>query len=211
MNLGIRTMAVVAAVLTLVAAGLVYSASDRLSLAGKAAGEARSATLHAYRIAQALKSLANGYELAMNEYYSTVLEFPAYRQKAADHQAAIQRELAMLGKLGAGDAGAVAELNRAFKEMESFRAALESALSAADRDWDGAREALFKLNVVSVRAIQQADILARIADERAVALDKGWLDHQAQALTMLRGAMLAALAAGLLIAVGAFRAGRARS
>jgi hypothetical protein len=205
MKLNIRSVAVVSAVLVLVVAGLVYTATERLGMAGKEAGEARAATLQSYRIAQALKSLANGYELAMNEYYSTVLEFQVYRQKAADHHAAIERELATLAKLGAGDANAVAELNRAFKEMESFRIALETALSAENKDWDGAREALFKLNVVSVRAIRQADILARIASERAVALDQSWLEHQARALPALHGAMGTALVAGVLLLVGAFR------
>lgn len=211
MKLSISTMAALIAIVVLIAAGLMYSASDRLSMAGKAAAGAREATLHSYRIAQALKSLANGYELAVNEYYSTVLELPVYQRKVADHQSAIERELAMLAKLGTGDAYAVAELNRAFNEMKTFRIELEGALSATQKDWDGAREALFKLNVVSVRAIQQADILARIADERAVALDHGWQEHQSQALAVLRYAIATALVAAILAAIGSLWFGRGRA
>jgi hypothetical protein len=205
MKSSIRVIAMMGVIFVLIAASLIHASSDRLGMASTAAGEAREATLHSYRIAQSLKSLSNGYELAMNEYYSTVLEFHVYRQKAADHQAAIERELTALAKLGTGDATAVAKLTRAFQEMEAFRAALEGALSSADKDWDGAREALFKLNVVSVRAIQQADILARIADERAVALDRDWQELQSEALTMLRVAMAVVLAAVALIAFGTWR------
>lgn len=207
MKSSIRVIAVAGIILVLIAAGLIHASSDRLDMAGTAAGEGREATLHSYRIAQSLKSLSNGYELAMNEYYSTVLAFDVYRQKAADHQAAIERDLTALKQLRAGDANAVTELTRAFKEMETFRIALEGALSSVDKDWDGAREALFKLNVVSVRAIQQADNLARIADERAVALDRDWQEHQSKALTMLRVAMAATLAAVALIAFGLWRRG----
>ena len=209
MKLCIRTVAATGAVATLIAAGLMYSASDRVSMAGKAAGEARVATLHSYRIAQSLKSLANGYELAMNEYYSTVLDFPVYQKKAAEQKAAIDRELSTLASLKDGDVNTVAELNGAFREMETYRLALERALSGTDKDWDGAREALYKLNVLSVRTIQQADTLARIADERAVALDKGWMDHQSQALITLRIAMALAIAAAILTLSGALRAKRA--
>lgn len=211
MKLNSRIVAVAGTLLAVAAAVLIQSASERLGSASAAASEAREATLHSYRIAQSLKSLSNGYELAMNEYYSTVLEFPVYRQKAAEHQAAIERELATLQQLRASDANAVAELTRAFKEMETFRIALEGALSAADKDWDGAREALFKVNVVSVRAIQQADVLARVADERAMTLDRDWQDHQSKALGMLRLAMAAAIAAAVLTGLCLWRRSRAEA
>lgn len=42
------------------------------AMAGKEGGDAREATFQSYRIAQSLKSLAAGYELTMNEFYSTV-------------------------------------------------------------------------------------------------------------------------------------------
>lgn len=211
MRFSIRTMGGIGAVILLAVAGLLYSASDRLGMVGHAVGESREATLHAYRIAQSLKSLANGYELAMNEYYSTVLEYPVYRQKVATHQAAIETELAALAKVQGGDAGAVAGLHGAFKELETFRAALEGALAGEDKDWDGAREALFKVNVVSVRGIQQADLLARIANERAVALDATWQEHQARALTTMRIALVLALAAAALGIIGAIRCNRIAS
>jgi hypothetical protein len=201
MKINTRILAGGVIALLLAVTGLLYATSDRLDTAARAAGDGREATLHAYRIAQALKSLSNGYELAMNEYYSTVLEYPIYRQKAADHQAAIAQELAALAKLGNIDTAPAAELARAFKEMETYRIALEAALSPDEKDWDAAREALFKVNVVSVRAIQQADILARVADERARSLDRNWQAHQADALTLLRVAMAAALVAGIALAL----------
>jgi hypothetical protein len=209
MGFGVRTLGAAGAIIVLAVAGLLYSASDRMSMAGRAAADSREATLQAYRIAQSLKSLANGYELAMNEYYSTVLEFSGYQKKATEQKAAIDRELAALATLKDGDTTGGAELNRSFREMETYRLALESAMSGADKDWDGAREALYKLNLLSVRTIQQADTLARVADERAQALDKDWLAHQSQALDSLRVAMVLALATAVLILSGALRAKRA--
>jgi len=190
-------------------AGILYAAGDRMTQAEKALTESRAATLHTHRIAQSLKSLANAYELAMNEYYSTVLEYPAYRRKAGAHQASIAAELAALARMQAAGAGMLTELNGAFREMETYRAALESALAGEDKDWDAAREALFKVNVVSVRAIQQADLLARVANEQAAALDTGWQAHQAGALTLLRVAMGLALGLAGLGVAGAVRYRRA--
>jgi hypothetical protein len=209
MKLGIRTGATVVAVIALAAASLVYLANDRMGMAGKAAAEAREATLHTYRVAQSLKSLIHGYELTINEYYSTVLELPNYQKQAAEFKAEIDGELATLAKLNTGDATAVADLNAAFKEIETLRLELEGALSGENKNWDLAREALYKLNVVSVRAVQPADRIARIAGEQAVEMDTAWQDHQSQALRIMQIAMLLALVAGVLSIVAAFRGGQA--
>lgn len=204
MKLYMRTVGVVITVTLLITAGLLFHTGDNLNMASKVAGGAREATLHSYRIAQALKSLSSGYELAVNEYYSTVLDFPVYQRKATEHQAAIERELLTLEKLGTGDAKAVAEMKRAFSEMQVFRKAVETALSAKEKDWDGAREALFKLNLVSIYAIQQADTLSHIAEENAASLDQSWQMQQTQALSLLRSAMLAVLVAAMMVAMSAF-------
>ena len=81
-----KTLLLCAAALILLAvAGLVYAAGERLNLAGESSAEALESTLRGHRIAHALKSLASGYELAMNEYYSTVLEFHAPEGVAMVH------------------------------------------------------------------------------------------------------------------------------
>ena len=182
MKLGIRTGASAVAVIVMASASLVYLASDRMGMAGKAAAEAREATLQTYRAGQALKSLIHGYELTFNEYYSTALKLPAYQKKAAEFKAAIDSELATLEKLNSGDATAVAELKTALGEMEALRLELEGALSEENKDWDLAREALYKLTVVSISAAQPSELIARIAGERAVAMDTAFQNHQAQAL-----------------------------
>lgn len=209
MKLGIRTGAAVTAAIMLAVLALAYLSNDRMGMAGKAAAEAREATLQTYRAAQALKSLIHGYELAINEYYSTVLEFPVYKKKADGFKTAIAGEMATLRKLNIGDATAIADLDAAFGEIEVLRLELDSALSGADRNWDLAREALYKLNVVSIRAVQPADRIARIAGEHAVNMDMVWQDHQSRALRSMQIIMLLALAAGALAVVGVLRGGRA--
>jgi len=208
MKPGIRTGAGMVTVIALAIAALMYLANDRMSQAGQTAAEAREATLHTYRVAQSLKSLIHGYELVINEYYSTVLELPNYRKKAAETKTAIDGELAALARLNTGDATAVADLDAAFKEIEALRLELEAALSGEDKNWDLAREALYKLNVVAVRAVQPADRIAHIAGEQSVAMDAAWQGQQAQALRIMQIAMLLALVAGVLSGIAVFRAGR---
>lgn len=209
MKPGIRTGAAVTAAIMLAVLALAYLSSDRMGMAGKAAAEAREATFQNYRTAQALKSLIHGYELTINEYYSTVLEFPVYKEKADGFKTAIAGEMATLKKLNTGDATAIADLDAAFGEIETLRLELESALSGADKDWDLAREALYKLNVVSIRAIQPADRIARIAGEHAVNMDTVWQNHQTRALQSMQIIMLLVLAAGALAVVGVLRGGQA--
>lgn len=206
MQLGNRTVFTLAAVIALVVAGSSFRAGEQLARAGESADHARTATFKTYRIAQSLKALAAGYELTMNEFYSTVLKFPAYRKKAAAQQAAIESELAELATLRAGDPVAMDALAQRFKAMDGFRTELEQALVADEADWDAAREALFKLNVLSVQAIQQADFLGQSASQRAATLD---IDAQAQRTrAMLWQRVVAALAllAAALLALGALRA-----
>jgi hypothetical protein len=207
MKPGIRTGATLVAIVFMAVASLTYLAGERLGMAGKAAAEERKDTLHTYRVAQSIKTLVHGYELTINEYYSTALKFSAYQKQAAEFKAAIDSELATLERLNRGDVTALAELKDALGEIESLRLELEGALSEENKNWDLAREALYKLNVVSVRAAQPSELIARVAGERAVALDSAWHDHQSRALREMYIAMLISLVAGALMVVAAFRAG----
>lgn len=209
MKFSFRTLSTLAALIALIAAGLSYWAGEQISMAAKDGSETRDATFKSYRIAQSLKSLAAGYELTMNEFYSTVLEFPAYQKKSSDQKKSIDLELAALSTHQEGEAATAAELTRLYKEMDSFRLSLEGAMTSADKDWDRAREALFKLNVLSVQAIYQADLLGQSASERAAALDMRGQANQSQAILLLRIAAILALVAGVVMLVGAIRSGGA--
>ena len=205
MKLSIRTLSALAALITLSAAGLSYWAGEQVSLAGKESGDAREATFKSYRAAQSLKALTAGYELTMNEFYSTVLEFPAYQKKSTEQRTTIERELATLATLQDGGVATAAELTRLYKEMDSFRLGLERAMTSAEKDWDRAREALFKLNVLSTQAIRQADLLGQSTNERATALDMRWQAYQQQSLTLLRVVMALTALAGIMLLIGAWR------
>jgi hypothetical protein len=208
MKLGIRTGSSIILIVVAIAIGLVYSAVERIGLAGEAGAESREASLHTYRSAQALKSLIHGYELTINEYYSTVLEFPEYQKKATALKAAIDGELAALERLNTRPETEVAKLKASINEIDALRLELEGALSGPDKDWDLAREALYKLNLVSLQAVQSPDIIARVAEEQAVAMDAAWEGHQSQALLFLNIGLIAALLAAVLALVGAVRGGR---
>jgi len=145
----------------------------------------------------------------MNEFYSTVLEFPAYQKKSTEQRAAIERELAALATLQEGGATTATELTRIYKEMDSFRLGLENAMTSEEKDWDRAREALFKINVLSTQAIHQADLLGQSTNERAAALDMSGQASQSQALLLLRIATALALLAGVMLLFGSLRLGRA--
>lgn len=208
MKQGIRMGASVIVAVLAVAIGLVYLAGERVGQASDAGVESREASLHTYRAAQALKSLIHGYELSINEYYSTVLEFPEYQEKAAKFKASIDAELAALEKLNTRPETEVARLKASITEIDALRLELEAALSGPNKDWDLAREALYKLNLVSLQAVQSPDIIARVAQEKAVNLDRVWQDHQSQALQYLQISMIAALLAAVLALVVVVRGGR---
>ena len=209
MKPGILSFSTLAAVVALLVAGLSFWAGQQISVAGKTADAARETTFQSYRIAQSLKALAAGYELTMNEFYSTVLTYPVYQKKSAAQKAAIELELAALNNLHEGDAATVAEIAKRFKEMEGFRQELDGAMTSDVQDWDRAREALFKLNVLSVQVIQQADFLGHSASERATALDARWQAQQSQAILLLNVTTALAVLVGVMLVFGAMRARRA--
>lgn len=208
MKPGIRISPILAALIALIAAGSSYWAGEHISRADNTAGDARAATFKSYRIAQSLKALAAGHELTMNEFYSTVLELPAYQKKSAAQKAAIENELTALVDLQEGDAAAATELARLFTVMDGFRLDLENAMTGGETDWDAAREALFKLNVVSVQAIQQADFLGQSASQRASVLDTGLQAQQSRALLWLRITMALVLLVAALLFYGSLRVNR---
>lgn len=205
---GLRYGAALLAVLAFVSAGFAYQANQRLTAATEAAVESREATFHTYRIAQMIQSLIHGYVLTINEYYSTALKYPDYAEKAGQFKVAIDRELLALENLKTGDAGTVAALKEALREVEGMRVELERALASEDRDWDLAREALYKLTVVSVRATQPSELLASVAEQKAGAQDAVMSEQQSQAQVAMRIALLLALGAGVLATVGFFRVQR---
>ena len=209
MKPGILSFSTLAAVVALLVAGLSFWAGQQISVAGKTADAAREATFQSYRIAQSLKALAAGYELTMNEFYSTVLTYPVYQKKSAAQKAAIELELAALNNLHEGDTATVAVLSQRFKQMEGFRQELDGAMTSDEKDWDRAREALFKLNVLSVQVIQQADFLGNSASERATALDARWQAQQSQAILLLNVTTALAVLVGVMLVFGAMRARRA--
>lgn len=205
MKFGNRTVFTLAAVIALVAAASAYWAGEQITRADQTAADARAATFKSYRIAQSLKAMAAGHELTMNEFYSTVLNLPSYQKKSAAQKSAIELELAALADLHEGDEAAAAELARLFQEMDGFRLNLESAMTGEETDWDAAREALFKLNVLSVQAIQQADFLGQSASQRASGLDGRWQVQQSSALRWLHVTTALALLAAALVGYGALR------
>ncbi|MEW5967126.1 MAG: hypothetical protein AB1720_09070 [Pseudomonadota bacterium] len=205
MKPGACTLFILGALLALIGAGSSYWAGEQLARAGHSAEAARTATFQTYRIAQSLKAQAAGYELTMNEFYSTVLKLPVYQKKAAAQQAAIASELSRLAAMQAGDRAAVDALAARFKGMDRFRVDLENALVAGEEDWDAAREALFKLNVLSVQAIQQADFLGQSASQRAAVLDLDWQARRVAATHGQRVATGLALLVCVLLVYGAVR------
>jgi len=208
MKLGSRSFTLLVAIIALIVAGLSFWTGQQINAAGKTADAAREATFKSYRIAQSLKALAAGYELTMNEFYSTVLTYPVYQKKSAAQKAAIELELAALNNLHEGDTATVTELTQRFKQMEGFRQELDGAMTGDEQDWDRAREALFKLNVLSVQAIQQADFLGRSASERAASLDISWQAQQSQSILLLNVTTALAVLVGVMLVFGALRAGR---
>ena len=204
MKSSIRYIAILAALLILAVTALVYQASDQMRNADQSAQSAREASLHSYRAAQSLKALTAGYELTMNEFYSTVLDFSAYQKKADEQRAAIAQELSDLSKLPDGDTKTIDEISKLYKDIDVYRADLEQALSGTgSQDWDRAREALYKANVLSVQAIHRADVLGKLAQDQALSLDKHWQLEGSQAQFLLRIVMALSLIAGAILIVSA--------
>ena len=209
MKLGIRAGASIIVVAAAIVVALVYTATNRIDMAAAAGVESRAASLHTYRSAQVLKSLIHGYELAINEYYSTVLEYPDYQRKVEGFKASIDNELAALEKRNTRPETEVARLKSSIKEMEGLRLELEGALAGDSKDWDLAREVLYKINLVSIQTVQSPDIIARVAEEQALAMDAALKDSQIQAQTFLYSALGAAIFAVVLAFLLAVRGGMA--
>ena len=134
MKLGTRLELGIMIAVLLVAAVFAVTAINRMDTSRVAAEEEREATLHTFRSAQTLKSLIHGYELAINEYYSTVLELPEYQTKATALKSAIDRELVALSKRNTRPETEVSRLNVAVQEIETLRRELDKALTGPSQD-----------------------------------------------------------------------------
>lgn len=189
--------ALLAAAVALVA----FFAFFKLGQAGANLRAAREANFQSYRLANHLQAQVVGYELAMNEYYSTVIDRPRYQEKAAELRLAIDADLQKLLGQEAGDSGPMAgTLKRLVLEMDTFRISLEKAMTGNAPDWEVAREALFKVNILSAQTIQQAALLAERTAKEATALDAAWQSRQAEAQSLAASAAAgAALLAGLAV------------
>lgn len=204
MKFSIRYIAIFAALIILAVSVLAYQVSDQMQTANLGAQNAREASLSSYRAAQSLKALTAGYELTMNEFYSTVLDFGAYQKKANEQRAAIEHELGILSKLPDSDAKSNVEISKLYQNIDVYRGSLEKALAGAEgQDWDRAREALYKANVLSVQAIHRADVIAKLAQDHALSLDKRWQSDGSQAQFLLRIVMILSLAASIILLLGA--------
>jgi len=110
----------------------------------------------------------------------------------------------LLSTLPDSDAKAIADIRKLYKDIDTYRLDLEKALNApAGQDWERAREALYKMNVLSVQAIHRADEIGKFANDRAITLDKRWQADGSQALFLLRAAMILALVAAAVLLIGA--------
>lgn len=200
-----RKIGIAIALLALASAVLVFLATERIGQAAKSADQSREATFQTYRLAQSIKARIQAYELTINEYYSTALDLQEYQSRTQAIRKDIEREVNELAQLETGNAVAATDLKAALHEIESMRQELETALSGEHKDWDQAREVLYKLNVVSERAAQPSDVIAEAASKQSLDQGEVWRMQQSQARLELYIAMVLALVSGVLAVVPMFR------
>lgn len=184
------------ALAVLILAGLTWRNLDEASSQNASLRKtAQSASQLTYR----LQALTTAYELTLNEYYSTVIDETRYREKVVQLLHAIESDIARLAKLDARENQLTSnELTQQLAEMEKRRTQLNQAMLEPTRDWDVAREALFKINILSTQAIETAAKAASASDEKIQMLDQNLNERHQQ----LRDQLIALLAlAGLLSAL----------
>lgn len=182
--------------LALFTLSLVMFAWQSIGQATQHADDLRHSPRVAVQLSYRLQSLTTAYELALNEYYSTVIDEARYRSKIQALQQSIDSDIATLGSLSKIEyAAAGHEIRRSMSEIEKFRQRLDKALQDGSRDWDAAREALFKINILSTQAIEIASRIAKASVEHDNALEASIAYRQQQARWML---VAAAIASGLL-------------
>ena len=191
MTFSTRTLAplVLAFCITLLAIGSLF----KQQIQGEQ-GELYRASHAATRLSLDLKAQTTAYELVLNEYYATVIDTERYRQKATAIRQAIEHTLDGLKNLGNQDYTlAEKELGNLLREIDQQRPPLENALQENQRDWEKAREMLFKINITSAQVIELASKTALSATEKADLLAKQQQTQQYQLnLALIAIALLAA-------------------
>ena len=156
----------------------------------------------ALQISYRLQAQTVAYELALNEYYSTVIDKGRYQEKVRLIQQAIEADLGQLVALpGPEYLQRGKRIQEIINEAEKFRRALDQALDERQRDWDAAREALYKINILSTQAIEVAVQLTQAASEQEAGIESMLAQQHRQSLNML------AIALVLLAAVWLARSG----
>jgi hypothetical protein len=196
MTTQIRILSSAQLLLGLLVLSLSMFALQNIGQATQHADELRHSPRIAVQLSYRLQSLTTAYELVLNEYYSTVIDETRYRTKLGSLQLSIDSDIATLGALSKPEyAAAGHEIRRSIGDIEKYRQLLDKAMQEGSRDWDAAREALFKVNILSTQAIEVASRLAKASTEHGTALETSIAQLQQQAQWFM---IAAAIAAGLL-------------
>lgn len=191
-----RILPSVQLLLVLLILSLSMFALQNIGQATQHADELRHSPRIAVQLSYRLQSLTTAYELVLNEYYSTVIDEKRYHTKVSTLQQLIDGDVATLGALSKPEyAAAGHEIRRSLGEIEKFRQRLDKAMQEGSRDWDAAREALFKVNILSTQAIEVASRVAKASAEHGTALETSIAQLQQQAKWFM---IAAAIMAGLL-------------
>ena len=165
MHLLKRPIPFVALLLSCAILAITLMAQSRLNSLDKATTELTGTNRDASLLALRLQALTVNFELTLNEYYSTVIEEKRYLEKSSNQRQAIDAELTRLNALRESEyTQASNELKNLMRDIENYRIQLDKAMVASDRDWDAAREALFKINILSTQAINLASEIAKFSE-----------------------------------------------
>jgi len=174
-----RPIPFVALLLSFAILAITLIAQNRLNSLDMAATALTSSNRNASLLLLRLQALTVNYELTLNEYYSTVIEEKRYLEKSSNLRQAIDTELTRLSALREREyTQASNELRNLMDNIEKHRSQLDEAMLANNRDWDAAREALFKINILSTQAINIASEIAKFSEARGEQLGSTVLAEQ---------------------------------
>lgn len=180
-----RPTPLVALLLSFAILAITLIAQSRLNSLDKVATELTSTNRNASLLVLRLQALTVNFELTLNEYYATVIDEKRYLEKSLNLRQAIDTELSRLSALPELDyTQASNELKNLMSDIEKHRSQLDKAMVASDRDWDAAREALFKINILSTQAIKIASEITKSSEARGEQLGLTVLAEQ-QGIQML--------------------------
>lgn len=178
---------------------LVVIANINLKSLDKAATELTSTNRSASLLSLRLQALTIDFELTLNEYYSTVIDQRLYLDKSASLRRSIDADLVRLNTLPEREYTlASEELKQLMNEIEKYRSLLDKAMGVSDRDWDAAREALFKINILSIQAIKVASETAKFSEKRGENLSSTVFAEQQDIQLLLYAAIILALMQSLI-------------